>query len=106
MSERLQNFPISFFAVVMGLAGAAIAWQRTESLWDWNSFAGASLLWLSGLTYLLIFIIYLTKSFLHVSEVKKEFKNIAKLAFFPTITISLLLLSIAAIKNKKICIED
>jgi len=99
MSERLQNFPISFFAVVMGLVGAAIAWQRTESLWGWNSFAGASLLWLSGLTYLLIFIIYLIKSFLHGSEVKKEFKNITKLSFFPTITISLLLLSIAAMNS-------
>lgn len=96
MSERLRNFPISFFAVVMGLAGAAIAWQRTESLWGWNTYTGSILFWLSGLTYLLIFIIYLIKSFLHGSEVKKEFKNITKLAFFPTITISLLLLSIAS----------
>lgn len=99
MSERLQNFPISFFAVVMGLAGAAIAWQRTETLWGWNGITGSALLWLSGLTYLLIFIIYLTKSFHHGSEVKKEFKNITKLAFFPTITISLLLLSIAAMNS-------
>jgi tellurite resistance protein len=31
MNERLKNFPVSFFAVVMGLAGAAIAWQPMES---------------------------------------------------------------------------
>ncbi len=96
MSERLRNFPISFFAVVMGLAGAAIAWQRTESLWEWNTFTGSALFWLSGLIFLFIFILYATKSLLYTGEIKKEFKNITKLSFFPTITISLLLLSIAA----------
>ncbi len=99
MSERLKNFPISFFAVVMGLAGAAIAWQRAESLWGWQYQIGSVLGWLSGLILLLIFVIYLTKSFLHGAEVKKEFNNITKLSFFPTITISFLLLSIAAMNS-------
>jgi len=31
-SERLAHFPISFFAVVMGLAGLAIAWQRVSQV--------------------------------------------------------------------------
>ena len=96
MSERLRNFPISFFAVVMGLAGAAIAWQRTESLWGWNTFTGSALFWLSGLIFLFLFILYATKSLLYTGEIKKEFKNITKLSFFPTMTISLLLLSIAS----------
>ena len=99
MNDRLRNFPISFFAVVMGLAGAAITWQRMESLWGWNTFAGSALFWLSGLIFLFIFILYATKSFLYTDEVKKEFKNITKLSFFPTITISLLLLSIAAMNS-------
>jgi tellurite resistance protein len=99
MSERLRNLPISFFAVVMGLAGAAIAWQRIESLLGWNNFAGSALFWLSCVIFFLIFIIYLSKSLLHGSEVKKEFRNITKLAFFPTITISMLLLSIAAMNS-------
>jgi len=83
----------------MGLAGAAITWQRMESLWGWNTFAGSALFWLSGLIFLFIFILYATKSFLYTDEVKKEFKNITKLSFFPTITISLLLLSIAAMNS-------
>ncbi len=96
MSERLQHFPISFFAVVMGLAGAAIAWQRAESLWGWNGYIGAALIWLASLVFLLIFSMYLAKALRHFSEVKKEFRNITKLSFFPTISISLLLLSIGA----------
>jgi tellurite resistance protein len=44
----------------------------------------------------LIFSLYLAKAIRHFSEVKKEFRNITKLSFFPTISISLLLLSIGA----------
>ena len=51
MSERLQNFPISFFVVLMGLAGAAIAWQKTKSLWGWQDHIGPVLVWLSGLIF-------------------------------------------------------
>jgi len=41
-------------------------------------------------------LIYLTKLFKYHEEIKKEFQNITKLSFFPTISISLLLLSIAS----------
>jgi tellurite resistance protein len=27
-TQRLQNFPVSVFAVVMGLGGLTVAWQR------------------------------------------------------------------------------
>jgi tellurite resistance protein len=27
---RLENFPISFFAMVMGLSGVTIAWQKAQ----------------------------------------------------------------------------
>lgn len=31
-SARLKNFPISWFAMVMGLAGFTIAWSRAEDI--------------------------------------------------------------------------
>ncbi len=99
MSERLQNFPISFFAVVMGLAGATIAWQRTEALLSWQTGIGTTLLWFTAAIFLILFILYLVKFFKYKEEIKKEFKNITKLSFFPTISISLLLLSIASIEK-------
>jgi len=95
MRERLQNFPISFFAVIMGLAGATIAWQRAESLLGWKSYLSDVLLWVSALVFLAIFLIYLAKFFKYYGEIQKEFRNITKLSFFPTFSISLLLLSIA-----------
>lgn len=95
MSDRLQNFPISFFAVVMGLTGATIAWQRAEKLLQWNNFISAVLLGISILIFLAIFLVYVTKLFKHFHDVRKEFRNTTKLSFFPTISINLLLLSIA-----------
>ena len=32
MSDRLENFPISFFAMVMGMTGTTIAWEQAEKI--------------------------------------------------------------------------
>lgn len=96
MNERLKNFPISFFAVIMGLAGATIAWQRAEILLEWPGYLSTLLLWVSALVFLAISMIYIAKYYKYRGEIKKEFQNITKLSFFPTISISVLLLSIGA----------
>ncbi len=31
-TSRLQHFPIAWFAMIMGLGGLTIAWQRTETV--------------------------------------------------------------------------
>jgi len=54
MSDRLQYFPISFFAVVMGLAGTTIAWQRTETLLGWQSYVSIALLSTTTLIFIAI----------------------------------------------------
>ncbi len=96
MSERLKNFPISFFAVVMGLAGATIAWHRAEDLLGWTSGVSLFLLGVSSLIFVCIVAVYALKAFRYPGEIRKEFKNITKLSFFPAISISFLLLCIAA----------
>lgn len=95
MSERLKNFPISFFAVVMGLTGATIAWQRAETIWGLNAGVSFTLLGISSLIFTVILVVYVIKMIKHPDEIRKEFQNITKLSFFPGISISLLLLSIA-----------
>jgi len=95
MSGRLKNFPISFFAVVMGMAGATIAWKRTENIWNLNDLVSSLLLSVSTLVFLAIFVAFAIKMITYPKEIQKEFKNITKLSFFPAISISLILLSIA-----------
>lgn len=53
------------------------------------------LLCISVLIFLSISFIYVIKIFKYPAEIQKEFQNITKLSFFPTVSISLLLLGVA-----------
>ena len=94
-SSRLENFPISFFAMVMGMAGLTIGWEKAQHI------LGLDLKitpWLIGATSLLFIVLALTyglKLALYRQAVVAELRHPVKLNFFPTISISLLLLSIA-----------
>jgi len=92
-NNRLVNFPVSFFSSVMGLAGLTIAWQRAERLFGVNVSA-----WLLALTigvFLVLAGFYAAKWLRHPQAVAKEFQHPVRLNFFPTLSISLLLLSVA-----------
>ena len=92
-NNRLVNFPVSFFSSVMGLAGLTIAWQRAERLFCVNVSA-----WLLALTigvFLVLAGLYAAKWLRHPQAVAKEFQHPVRLNFFPTLSISLLLLSVA-----------
>ncbi len=92
-NNRLVNFPVSFFSSVMGLAGLTIAWQRAERLFGVNVST-----WLLALTigvFLVLAGFYAAKWLRHPQAVAKEFQHPVRLNFFPTLSISLLLLSVA-----------
>jgi tellurite resistance protein len=92
---RIKYFPVSFFSIILGLAGFSIAWQKAEKILQLSTNFSFSILVFSSIVFVLIFLAYLVKLFFFQSEVKLEFQNQIKLSFFPTFSISLLLLSIA-----------
>lgn len=92
--HKLKNFPISFFSVIMGLAGFSIVLQRTENLFDLSQTLSSIFVFAVVILFVLISIVYLLKSFLFKDEVIKELNHPVKINFFPTISISILLLSI------------
>ncbi len=94
-ANRLVNFKISFFAVIMGLSGFTVAWQKAEGLLSWPGYLSAFLLGLTTLLFLLIVTLYLLKAIKYPYSLRAEFDHPVSLSFFPTITISMLLLSIA-----------
>jgi len=47
-TSRLKNFPISWFAVVMGLSGFSIAWNRAEYVFDPGFCVSSVLLGIAG----------------------------------------------------------
>lgn len=92
---QLQYFPISFFAAVLGLAGTTIAFQRAERLLSLPFTMSGFILVGALAAFLAIATLYALKVVRHPEAVKREFAHPIKINFFPTISISLLLFSIA-----------
>jgi tellurite resistance protein len=98
---RLQHFPISFFAPVLGFSGFSLALIKIRTIADFPEFI--ALLFVLFTTFLLVVVggIYLTKFILYPEEVKKEFHHPIKMNFFPLISkiflvFSLILLALNA----------
>lgn len=94
-NDRLKHFPISFFAMVMGLAGLSIAWEKAQGLFGVELVFAPLLVGLTALAFVVLGAIYGIKLVNHRGAVIAELRHPIKLNFFPTLSISLLLLSIA-----------
>ncbi|MGQ9548645.1 MAG: SLAC1 anion channel family protein [Roseiflexus sp.] len=95
---RLRYMPVSFFAAVLGLTGTTIAWQRAERLLALPFTISGVALTISLAVFLSIATLYTLKAIRHFDTVRHEFAHPIKINFFPTISISLLLLSIAFLR--------
>jgi len=93
--NRLENFPVSFFSMVMGLAGLTIAWEKAQQVYSVNLGINTILTGMTTIVFAILFLTYTSKVFLHTQQVVKELKHPVKLSFFPSISISFLLISIA-----------
>lgn len=93
--SRIRLFPVSFFSIVMGLAGFAIAAQRAEEVFAFPSGVGQGGAWFSAVLFVLLAAAYGIKLLRFPEEVVKELNHPIKLSFFPTISIGLILLSVA-----------
>ncbi|OJA04561.1 SLAC1 anion channel family protein [Halomonas sp. QHL1] len=92
--SRLQKFPISWFAVVMGMTGFTGAWHHAEILLTLPVRPSLVLLALTIITFVLLLALYLTKILKYPNKVKAEYSNPIKLNFFPTVSIDLILISV------------
>ena len=95
-ASRLQNFPVSWFATVMGLAGLTIAWEKAETVYSLRLHVSPALMALTATVFLLVALFYAAKAFRYPEAVANELRHPVKLSFFPTISISLILLAICA----------
>jgi tellurite resistance protein len=96
-ASRLQHFPISFFATVMGLAGLAIATHRLEATLQMHGPAGLVIAAVAALAFIVIAAFYGLKAIRHPDAVLAEWKHPVRLSFFATVSISLILLSLTIV---------
>lgn len=93
--SKIQYFPITSFAVVMGLTGLTITLGKFYHLqWLPRYFFDVLLIFVTIL-FLVILVLYGLKAIWFPEEVKSDFRHRIRINFFSTISISILLLSIA-----------
>ncbi|MBN2629482.1 MAG: SLAC1 anion channel family protein [Rhodobacteraceae bacterium] len=103
--SRIAHYPITFFAISMGMLGLTLAVRAAEHAFlpahagtplfaDLANVPSTWVLALSVAMLLAVSIGYLAKVVTHPSEVSAEWHHPVRIAFFPAISISLLLLSI------------
>jgi tellurite resistance protein len=99
-STRLANFPISFFSMVMGLAGLCIAWEKAQSGFLLPIRVDMALMPFTALVFAILITLYSMKLFRYPGQVAKELNHPVKLNFFPAVSISLILLSITLLHTQ------
>lgn len=92
---RLKNFPVSFFAMILGWNGFTIALQKAETILKLPVDISRYMLLVGVMLFFGVGVVYLLKAIRFPGAIKKEFAHPIKINFFPTISISLLLFSIA-----------
>lgn len=93
--SRLEHFPVTFFAIVMGLAGFTLAWLRAHVALGAPAAIGEALFWVSLAVYAAVLATYLAKWARYPAAVRDEVSHPIRLAFVPTASIGLLLIAAA-----------
>jgi tellurite resistance protein len=93
-SNRLKFFPIMMFAIVMGLSGLTIAWQKAVEWLGTSHSLAMGLVWADTAVFAVIALVYLIKTAVYPKAVANEWKHPVRINFFSAVSIVLLMLAI------------
>lgn len=94
-ASRLRYLPVSLFASVMGIGGLSLAWRRAARVLGAPPWPGQVLAWVALVLFAVLLSAYALKWVRHRDAVLEEWRHPIKMAFVPTITIALLIVSTA-----------
>ncbi|WP_127112213.1 SLAC1 anion channel family protein [Shimia sediminis] len=92
---RLKHFPVPLFAMVMGSLGASLALISARGLMPGLVVLGVWVMWFAIALFLALGATYVVKCLRYPDAVRAEWNHPVRLAFFPAISISLLLMASA-----------
>jgi len=98
-SSRLCNFHITFFAIVLGLAGFTLAVQKAGGLQPALHPVSSVLLYVTTALFALVSVIYLYKGFVCPGAIRQELNHPVKINFFPLVAKILLVLSVVMLER-------
>lgn len=95
--SRLEHYPITIFAIIMGLSGLTLALHAASLAYGLGAQLVTGCYWATMFLFLLLLAGYAAKGFQYPGAVLSEWHHPVKMAFFPAISISLLLLAVASL---------
>ena len=90
----LTHFPITFYAITMGLFGLTLAFHAASRVMPWLGAASHAMIYVSILTFLVISVGYIAKMVLRTPAFIAEWHHPIRVAFYPAASISLLLMAV------------
>lgn len=95
LPSPLAYFPIMFFAVGMGMMGLTLSLRAAEASFSTGHSLSMTVLMVSVAMLAAVSLTYLVKALRYPTEIKSEWHHPVRIAFFPAISISFLLLATA-----------
>ncbi|BFU77997.1 SLAC1 anion channel family protein [Arcobacter sp. 15-2] len=92
--NRLQHFPVMMYAIVMGMSGLTIAYQKAHLWLGLPEIIAIVLTVITTSVFIIVSFLYIEKTLKYKAEVKKEFAHPIRINFFAAISISMIMLSI------------
>ena len=93
-NNRLKFFPIMMYAIVMGMSGLTITYQKAAQWLGFPHIIGTILMYITTLIFIVISVTYLSKYTQFKMAVNKEFSHPIRINFFAAVSISMLMLAI------------
>lgn len=91
--NRLEFFPVTIFAVVMGLSGLSLVLKKAHEVLNFSAIFGNILSVLTVIVFVAILGTYLVKILKYTRIVKEELNHPVRINFFAAISISFILIS-------------
>jgi len=92
--NRLKFFPIMMYAIVMGMSGLTIMYQKAGQWLAFPHIIGTTLMYITTVIFFIVSLIYIIKYCKYSMAIKKEFVHPIRINFFAAISISMLMLAI------------
>lgn len=96
-SRGLMHYPVPLFGMIMGMSGLTLAMHAGEQAFGMGSQISTAIYFTTFALFVLVAAGYLAKAVKYPGAVVTEWKHPVRLAFFPAISISLLLLATATL---------
>jgi len=97
--SSLEHYPVTFFATIMGMSGLALALHAADGAWKFGDLPSTVIYYVAMAMFVAVSLGYLAKAVKYPHAVGHEWNHPVRMAFFPAISISLLLLATASIER-------